>query len=108
MIGSHQSQVHRFGLLLVLGRAVTIPTLCYQLAQKLLAKPLFSAVWCKHPSELNSRTIGGAAIFGIGWGISGVCPGPEIAGIGSGNRPLFLVILAIFSGAWKHGRFFGR
>jgi len=96
-----------FGLLLVLGGAVTVAALCYQLAPRLLAKPLFGEVWGKYPSELNTRTIGGAAVFGIGWGISGVCPGPAIAGLGNGNWPLFLVVLAIFAGAWVQGRFFG-
>jgi uncharacterized membrane protein YedE/YeeE len=97
-----------FGLLMVLGGAVIVATLCYQLAPRLLAKPLFGTVWGEYPSELNMRTIGGAAIFGIGWGISGVCPGPAIAGLGSGNWPLFLVVLAIFAGAWVQGRFFGH
>ncbi|MFA5924647.1 MAG: DUF6691 family protein [Methylococcaceae bacterium] len=55
-----------FGLMLVLGGAVVVSTLFYQFAPRLLAKPLFGSAWGKHPSEMNTRTIGGAAIFGIG------------------------------------------
>jgi hypothetical protein len=101
-------QFNDFGLLLVLGGAVAVTTLFYQVAPRLLAKPLFGSIWGKQPSEMNRRTIGGAAIFGIGWGISGVCPGPAIAGLGSGNWPLLASLAAIFAGAWVQGRFFGR
>jgi len=94
------------GLLLVLGGAVVVTLIVYQLAPRLLAKPLFGSAWGKHPSEMNARTLGGAAIFGIGWGLSGVCPGPAIAGLGAGNWPLLVAVLAIFAGAWAQGRFF--
>ncbi len=97
-----------FGLLLVLGGAVAVTLFAYQIIPRLLAKPLFGAVWDKHPSVMNTRTIGGAAIFGIGWGICGVCPGPAIAGLGTGNWPLLVAVVAIFAGAWVQGRFFGR
>ncbi|MBS1212492.1 MAG: protein of unknown function YeeE/YedE [Proteobacteria bacterium] len=97
-----------FGLLLVLGGAVVVTLLTYQLAPRLLRKPLFGAAWSKHRSEMNVRTIGGAAIFGIGWGLCGVCPGPAIAGLGAGNWPLLVAVAAIFFGAWVQGRFFGR
>ncbi len=96
------------GLLLVLGGAVTVAVISYQFAPRLLARPLFAPAWGKHLSELNTRTIGGAAIFGVGWGICGVCPGPAIAGLGAGNWPLLVSMVAIFAGAWAQGRFFGR
>lgn len=95
------------GLLLVLGGAVSVTVVCYQLAPRLLGKPVFGPAWGTHPSVLNQRTIGGAAIFGVGWGICGVCPGPAIAGLGSGNWPMLLVLAAIFLGAWVQGRYFG-
>ncbi|HET7772495.1 MAG TPA: DUF6691 family protein, partial [Burkholderiaceae bacterium] len=45
-------------------------------------------------------------LFGVGWGISGVCPGPAIAGLGTGNFSLLWVVLAMAAGAWVQGRFF--
>lgn len=45
----------------------------------------------------------GAALFGIGWGISGVCPGPAIAGLGAGNYPLLWSLAGLFAGAWAQG-----
>ena len=96
-----------FGLLLVLGGAVVVTFLAYRFVPKLLARPLFGAAFGKHPSELNRNTIVGAAIFGIGWGISGVCPGPAIAGLGTGQWELLISVAAIFAGAWVHGRVAG-
>ena len=61
----------------------------------------------RHPSEMSARTLGGAAMFGIGWGLSGVCPGPAMAGLGAGNWPLLIALAAMVAGAWFQGRFFG-
>ena len=93
------------GLLLVLGGAATVALLAYQLSPRLLNKPLFGQAFGKHAATLNVRTIVGAAIFGIGWGLCGVCPGPAIAGLGSGNWSLLAAVLGIFAGAWVQGRF---
>ena len=69
-----------FGLLLVLGGAATVTAIVYQLAPRILSKPLLTAKFGQHAAALSAETIGGAALFGIGWGLSGVCPGPAIAG----------------------------
>ncbi len=95
------------GLLLVLGGAVAVTVVTYQLAPRMMQRPLFAPTFGVHPSELSSRTIGGAAIFGIGWGLCGVCPGPAIAGLGTGNWPLLIALIGIFAGAWVQGRYFG-
>lgn len=96
------------GLLLVMGGAAGVVALAYRLLPKLMRKPVFGSKFGQHPSVLNYRTIIGAAIFGIGWGLSGVCPGPAIAGLGVGNWPLLYVVAGIMLGAWIEGRFFER
>lgn len=96
-----------FGLLLVLGGAFAVTLVVYQLAPRLLRAPLFEKAFGTHPSVMNARTLGGAAIFGIGWGLSGVCPGPAIAGLGAGNWPLLLALAGMFAGAWVQGKWFG-
>jgi len=94
------------GLLLVLGGAVAVTFVAYHLGPRVMAKPLAGAAFQKHPSKLDARTLGGAALFGIGWGISGVCPGPAIAGLGTGNWPLALALAGLLAGAYVQGRFF--
>lgn len=97
-----------FGLLLVLGGAAGVTTIAYKLAPRLLTRPILGGQFGEHPSVLNARTIGGAAIFGIGWGICGVCPGPAIAGLGAGEFMLVAALVGIFAGAFVHGRFFEK
>ncbi len=92
-----------FGLLLVLGSAVTTTLIVYQLAPRLLKKPAFEPAFGKHAIGGMRDTLVGAALFGIGWGLSGVCPGPAIAGLGSGNWPLLLSVIGLFAGAWVQG-----
>ncbi len=97
-----------FGLLLVLGGAATVTALCYQFAPRMLKAPLFEATFGKHSASLNRQTIGGAALFGLGWGISGVCPGPAIAGLGAGNWPLLFAVVGMLAGAYVQGRLASR
>ncbi len=92
-----------FGLLLVLGGAVVVTLLAYQLAPRLMDKPWFGPTFGAHESRGDARTLVGAAIFGIGWGLCGVCPGPAIAGLGAGNWPLVYTVLGMFAGAWAQG-----
>ncbi len=97
-----------FGLLLVMGGAAGTVLLAYQLLPRLLRRPVFGLGWSVHPSRWDARTLIGSALFGVGWGLSGVCPGPAIAGLGVGNWPLLLVIVGILLGAWAEGRFFEK
>ena len=95
------------GLLAVLGAAVVVTFVAYRLAPRLLAKPLAGEAFQSHPSALSARTLGGATLFGVGWGLSGVCPGPAMAGLGTGNWPLAIALAAMVAGAYVQGRFFG-
>lgn len=97
-----------FGLLFVLGGAVVVTFLAYRFAPRLLRKPLLGGEFGRHASALTRRTLLGAALFGIGWGLCGVCPGPAIAGLGVGNWPVALALAGIFAGAFVHGRFVGK
>jgi uncharacterized membrane protein YedE/YeeE len=93
-----------FGLLWVLGSASFVTLLTYQLIPRVLSSPLLEAVFKPHPSEMNRNTLAGAAIFGLGWGICGVCPGPAIAGLGAGNWPVAIALASMFAGAYVQGR----
>ncbi|MBK8816402.1 MAG: YeeE/YedE family protein [Methylococcaceae bacterium] len=53
-------------------------------------------------TEIDKPLIIGAAIFGIGWGIAGYCPGPVVAGLGSGNVEAIIMLVAIYLGFFTH------
>ncbi len=91
------------GLLLVLGGAVVITFLAYRFVPKFLRQPLLGGTFGSHESVMDRSTIIGAAIFGIGWGITGVCPGPAIAGLGAGSWELAYAIAGIAVGALLQG-----
>lgn len=97
-----------FGLLWVLGAGAFVTLLSYRYVPRFMKTPLFATTFGKHPSQLNQDTLVGAAIFGVGWGISGVCPGPAIAGLGAGNWPLMIAVVAMFAGALLQGLISGR
>ncbi len=92
-----------FGLLLVMGGAVLVVLLTYQLVPRLLAKPLLDNHFHVHPSAWNRDTLVGAALFGIGWGLCGVCPGPAIAALGTGNWDVLWALGGIALGALVQG-----
>ncbi len=92
-----------FGLLLVLGGAVAVAILAYQGLPRLLKQPLLDDHFHPHPAAWNRDTLVGAALFGVGWGLSGVCPGPAIAGLGTGNWDLLWALGGIALGALLHG-----
>jgi len=92
-----------WGLMLVMGGAVAVVLVAYKLAPRILKKPLLDDHFHTHPSEWNRNTAWGAALFGVGWGISGVCPGPAIAGLGTGNWELLWALGGIAAGALVQG-----
>ena len=96
------------GLLLVLGGAVVVTAIAYQVLPRVMARPVLGGTFDRHSASMDGRTLGGAALFGIGWGLCGVCPGPAIAGLGVGNWPVLLVILGMLAGAYVQGRFAGK
>lgn len=92
-----------FGLMLVMGGALLVVLLAYQLAPRLLKHPLLDERFHQHPSVWNRDTAVGAALFGVGWGLCGVCPGPAIAGLGAGNWSLLWALAGIALGALVQG-----
>jgi uncharacterized protein len=58
--------------------------------------------------EIDKPLIIGATIFGIGWGITGYCPGPVVAGLGFGNPETVIMIIAIYLGFIVQRYLFGR
>ena len=92
-----------FGLMLVMGGAVMVVLLAYQLAPRLMGRPFLDDHFHQHPSVWNRDTAVGAALFGVGWGLCGVCPGPAIAGLGTGNWNLLWALAGIALGALVQG-----
>jgi len=91
------------GLLFVLGAGAGVTLIGYRLAPRLMSRPLLGGTFGVHEAHMDRSTVIGAAIFGIGWGLCGVCPGPSIAGLGAGSFELGFAIAGMAVGALVHG-----
>lgn len=65
---------------------------------------LFRAHLKLAPMRFHKGTIPGAALFGIGWAVTGVCPGVALIQIGQGIWPAFATLGGILAGAWIQER----
>lgn len=87
------------------------PTLAFVMGGALLvAIPAFRLIFKRqHPvlaedfevptkKEVDARLLGGAALFGIGWGLGGFCPGPAVTALVSGLVPVFAFVAAMVAG----------
>ncbi|WP_207775166.1 DUF6691 family protein [Tamilnaduibacter salinus] len=85
-------------LAFVMGGAVVTTFVGFRLAWH-RGDPLFGDVFhIPTRRDLDGRLIGGAALFGIGWGLSGYCPGPAVASIAGLSWPLAAMLLAMVGG----------
>jgi uncharacterized protein len=50
------------------------------------------------------RYVAGGTIFGIGWGLTGACPGPLVALVGAGKTVMIVAILSALAGTWTYGK----
>ena len=83
-------------LVMVGALAVSVPLFPLVLRQP---RPLLAALFSL-PSrqDLDGRLMGGAALFGVGWGLAGLCPGPAIAGLITGAPGILLFVAAMLAG----------
>jgi uncharacterized protein len=66
-------------------------------------RPLFDKqFYLSSKAAIDKTLLIGAAIFGMGWGISGYCPGPSVAGLGLGTSEAVVMIGSIFLGFIAH------
>jgi uncharacterized membrane protein YedE/YeeE len=71
-------------LLFVMGSALLLHVVAWQIVKRSTG-PRFGSAFPDAPSKIiDAKLVGGAAVFGIGWGISGYCPGPAIISVLSG------------------------
>ena len=87
-------------LLFVMAGAVLTTAIGYRLVWRGM-RPWFEASF-KLPDtrKIDLRLIVGAALFGVGWGLAGYCPGPALASLGSGLASVWLLVATMALGWW--------
>ena len=56
--------------------------------------------------DLDARLLAGSALFGVGWGLAGFCPGPAVTALASGLAPAFVFVAAMVAGMAPYKRVF--
>ncbi|KIN60094.1 YeeE/YedE family protein [Sulfitobacter noctilucae] len=85
-------------LAFVMGGALIVTALGYRLVWRRKA-PLFGGRFQVPTSTtIDAKLIGGSALFGVGWGIAGFCPGAAIPALGTGRWEVVLFLIAVAGG----------
>lgn len=96
------SSFHMYG---VIGTAVVVGLISVLIIKKFNIKTLEGEKVVFHPKTFNKGQIIGGLIFGLGWAITGACPGPLFAQIGSGFFAVIVTLLSAIAGTWVYGKF---
>jgi uncharacterized membrane protein YedE/YeeE len=88
----------------VMGGALLVTLVAFWLTPQ-RSKPLADARFhLPTRNDIDARLIGGAALFGIGWGLVGYCPGPALASVLTGGADALLFVAALVVGMWTAKR----
>jgi len=90
-------------LAFVMGGALMPMAIAWRIAARRPAPACGGSFPAKPGTRLDARLIGGAALFGAGWGLVGFCPGPALAALGTGNAAAIAFVLAMVVGMWAYG-----
>ncbi|MCX6216793.1 DUF6691 family protein [Spirosoma sp.] len=91
---------HMYG---VIGSAVVVGLVSVWLIRRFNIKTLAGETVEFHPKTFNKGQIFGGLLFGLGWAITGACPGPLFAQIGSGYVAVIITLLSAVAGTWVYG-----
>lgn len=89
-------------LALVMAGALAVTFITFKWILKRPTPLLDKDFYVTKNKQVDKPLLLGAAIFGIGWGMSGYCPGPSVAGIGTLNIEAFIMVISIYFGFFAH------
>jgi uncharacterized membrane protein YedE/YeeE len=85
-------------LAFVMGGALIVTAIGYRMVFG-RARPIFEGRFVLPTARnLDARLIGGSAVFGVGWGIAGFCPGGALPALGTGRIEVILFVIALIGG----------
>lgn len=85
-------------LAFVMGGALLVSLPGFWLARKRQGSFFGGAFQLPTRKDIDGKLVGGAALFGLGWGIAGFCPGPAVAALSSALPEVFLFMAALLAG----------
>ena len=91
---------HMYG---VIGSAVVTGMISVWLIKKFNINTIYGEQIVFHKKTFNKGQVFGGLLFGLGWAITGACPGPLFAQIGSGTTVVAVTLLSAVAGTWVYG-----
>jgi len=92
-------------LAFVMVGALLVAVPAYRLVPRRGGRPILEEKFSlPEKKAIDAPLLGGSALFGVGWGIVGFCPGPAIAALGTGLLPVFAFVAAMLAGMALHAR----
>ena len=88
-------------LAFVMGGALVTTFLGYRMVLRRDAPLIEARFQLPTARRIDARLIGGSAVFGIGWGIAGFCPGAAVPALGTGRWEVALFVAALLAGLWS-------
>jgi uncharacterized membrane protein YedE/YeeE len=89
----------------VIGSAVMVGALSVWMIKKFNIKTIYGEKIDFHPKTFNKGQIYGGLMFGLGWAVTGACPGPLFAQIGAGSSVIIITLLSAIAGTWVYGKY---
>lgn len=93
---------HMYG---IIGSAILVGVVSVFIIKKFRIKTIYGEPIKISPKVFNKGQIYGGLIFGFGWAITGACPGPLYAQIGTGATVVSVTLLSAIAGTWVYGYF---
>jgi uncharacterized membrane protein YedE/YeeE len=93
---------HMYG---VIGSAVVVGIISIFIIKKFNVKTIYGEKIEFNPKSFNKGQIYGGLLFGLGWAITGACPGPVFAQIGAGSSVVVVTLLSAIAGTYTYGYF---
>lgn len=91
---------HMYG---IIGSAIVVGIVSVWLIKKFNIKTIYGEKIVIAPKKFNKGQIYGGLVFGFGWAITGACPGPLFAQIGTGATVVTVTLLSAIAGTWVYG-----
>ena len=85
-------------LVFVMGGAVVVAFFGYKIVLRRSVPMLEAKFHLPDNPRIDARLLGGSALFGIGWGIAGFCPGGALPALGTGQIDIFVFVAALIAG----------
>lgn len=93
---------HMYG---IIGSAIMVGAISIFIIKRFSIKTIYGEEVEFHPKTFNKGQVIGGLLFGLGWAMTGACPGPLFAQIGTGATVIIASLLSALAGTWLYGYF---